>query len=88
MPAEVNKAAIMMEHFSQFGEVVKVVPNVKKSTCLVHFADHAAAKTAKAKGKMLRWVRKVRTAKMMRGTMKSAREKGKKMYALALAPKV
>ena len=31
------------------GEIVKVVPNVKKSTCLVHFADHAAAKTAKAK---------------------------------------
>ena len=31
VPTEVNKAAIMIEHFSQFGEVVKVVPNVKKS---------------------------------------------------------
>ena len=53
MPEDLNKAAIMTEHFSKFGQVVKAVPNLKKGTCLIKFAHHSEAKLAKSKGKFV-----------------------------------
>ena len=47
VPFEINKASILEKHFAKFGEVVNVLPNLKKKTALVHFSDHKAAKMAK-----------------------------------------
>ena len=51
VPDVINKKAILSKHFAKFGEVVNVLPNLKKKTALVHFSDHKAAKMAKKNGK-------------------------------------
>ena len=51
VPDIINSSDILLQHFSMFGEVVKVVPNTRKKSATVHFTDHAGAKAAKIKGK-------------------------------------
>ena len=53
VPDEINNSAVLTKHFSQFGNLSRVVPNTRKKTAIVHFQDHASAKLAKAKGKIV-----------------------------------
>jgi len=53
VPDVINKTVILSKHFSKFGEVTRVFPNLKKKTAIIHFTDHKSAKLAKSKGKIV-----------------------------------
>jgi hypothetical protein len=53
VPDLVNNTAVLTKHFSKFGEVLKVVANLRRKSATVHFKDHRAAKTAKLRGKIV-----------------------------------
>ena len=53
VPDVVNKTAILAKHFNKFGEVVKVVPSIRRKTAVVHFSEHKGAKAAKKSGKIV-----------------------------------
>ena len=53
VPDHINKSDILSEHFSKFGQLVKVVSITKKKTAVIHFTDHSSAKAAKSKGKFV-----------------------------------
>lgn len=53
VPDLVNNTAVLGKHFSKFGEVLKVVPNLRRKSATVHFADHRGAKAAKHRGKVV-----------------------------------
>lgn len=53
VPDVINKTNVLKKHFSKFGEVTRVFPNLKKKTAIIHFTDHKSAKLAKSKGKMV-----------------------------------
>ena len=53
VPDVINKSTILGKHFGKFGEVLRIVPNLKKKTAVVHFSDHKAARLAKKNGKIV-----------------------------------
>lgn len=53
VPAQALNKKVLEKHFAKFGNVNKVVVNLKKSTAIVHFDDHKSAKKAKEKGQSI-----------------------------------
>ncbi|XP_067683402.1 germinal-center associated nuclear protein-like [Haliotis asinina] len=53
VPTKFNKGAILRKHFSKYGSVSKVFPNVNKKSVTIHFHDHKSAAEAKARGRVL-----------------------------------
>ncbi|KAF6022267.1 MCM3AP [Bugula neritina] len=50
IPSSILKRQVLKEHFSQFGEVTKVLVNVERNTAAVEFATHQQAATARNLG--------------------------------------
>ncbi|XP_046575256.1 LOW QUALITY PROTEIN: germinal-center associated nuclear protein-like [Haliotis rubra] len=53
VPTKFNKGSILRKHFSKYGSVSKVFPNVNKKSATIHFNDHKSAAEAKARGRVL-----------------------------------
>ena len=53
VPDAVNNQLRLTKHFSRYGTVTKVTPNMRKKTAIIHFSEHKSAKLAKEKGKVL-----------------------------------
>ncbi|CAH1255439.1 MCM3AP [Branchiostoma lanceolatum] len=54
MPRMCNNKDFLRRHFSKYGKVVRVNPNLEKNTALISFADHKSAAEAKRKGRLLK----------------------------------
>lgn len=50
MPAELNDRETLLEHFGQFGTVVRVTTNARKGCATIRFEDHQSAELAKKRG--------------------------------------
>ncbi|KAH9508134.1 Germinal-center associated nuclear protein [Bulinus truncatus] len=53
IPAQFNKGATLRTHFSQFGNIIKLIPVVNKRTAYITFETHEQAEHAKREGKHL-----------------------------------
>ncbi|XP_048239016.1 germinal-center associated nuclear protein-like isoform X4 [Haliotis rufescens] len=53
IPTKFNKGSILRKHFSKYGSVSKVFPNVNKKSATIHFHDHKTAAEAKSRGRVL-----------------------------------
>ncbi|XP_043105018.1 germinal-center associated nuclear protein [Puntigrus tetrazona] len=51
IPPNLNKKDLIIQHFRDFGKVLKVYCRPQKNLAIVHFQDHVSAAKAKKKGK-------------------------------------
>ena len=52
-PHVVTRQLCSVQWCSCLGDVVRIVPNIKKKTAVIHFSDHKGAKQAKKNGKIV-----------------------------------